>query len=75
MTTREKLLPKIRRLTELKRKATTDPRYEALAMAGARHLGGDPRDLADALRWLEIITLQVNERDVVREVNSVRDST
>ncbi len=60
-------------LGQLRQLAQSEPRYEALAMSGARNLGGDPRNLDDAIHWLEMTAAETSEEGVVDEVNFVRD--
>ena len=69
----KQLVPKIRALANLRRRAMSDDRYVTLALTAARNLGGAPRDFADALRWLETTAAETDERGVVGEINFVRD--
>ena len=64
-----KLIP-VQSLADLSRKAKADPRYLELAMDAARNLGGMPKDLDSAMRWLNINADETGDEDgVVAEVN------
>jgi len=67
------MIKKITNLAELRMKAQQDPRYAKLAMVAASNLGGNPKDLEGALRWLNLNAQETDERGVVGEVNFVRD--
>ena len=70
---KKKLIPKVVSLYDLRQKAAADPRYERLALSAARNLGGDAKNLNDAIRWLEINMLETDEDGVINEINFVRD--
>jgi hypothetical protein len=79
MTKKQKLIPKVKSLFDLKMKAKEDPRYAQLAKVAARNLGCGPTNwpeqptLAEAMRWLEVNAEVTSERGVVGEINFVRD--
>lgn len=49
------------------------PIYQALAMSGARNLGGNPRDYKDAIQWLLTTANETSETGVVDEINFLID--
>lgn len=71
-----KLLPKVKTLGELGRRAREDARYAELAKSAARNLGAADRDAATAraaLAYLDTNAMETSEKGVVDEVNFVRD--
>jgi len=69
-----KKLGKVSSIGDLRRKAESDPRYAKLAMVAAENLGGAPKDVNEAIRWLNINADEVGDEDgVVAEINGVRD--
>ncbi len=65
-------MKKIKSLGELRQLALTDPKYQKLAMISAQNLGGSPRNLSDALHWLELSSNPSEggtEKGVVKEIN------
>ena len=67
------MIKKVTSLAELRHLAESDPTYAELAMVSARNLGGDPGDVAVALWWLGVNTLETGEAGVLDEVNFCRD--
>lgn len=53
--------------------AIADKRYERLAMISASNLGGNPKDLRDAIGWLNTNAMETDEQGVVDEINFCRD--
>ena len=69
-----KLIPAVRSLPELAQLARKDPRYRALAIAGAQNIGGPAsEDLEEQLRYLYMHAAEASEEGVVDEVNFCRD--
>jgi hypothetical protein len=66
------MIPRITSLADLSQKTATDPRYARLAIAAAENLGGDPANVADALRWLRLNAQETTEAGVVAEINHCR---
>lgn len=68
------MLAKVTSLFDLFHKAKTDKRYELLAIAGARNLGGSVQTLDEAKKWLDMTANDVGDcAGVVAEVNFCRD--
>jgi hypothetical protein len=60
----------IQSLSQLKCKARKDETYSQLAIIAAKNLGGDPKTLDEALRWLDISASEGgDEEGVVEEIN------
>lgn len=73
---KQKLVPKVKSLSELKMKAKGDPRYDKLMRVGASNLGGGEEvriSSEAAYRWLELNAQETSEKGVVVEVNFCRD--
>ena len=66
-------LKKVKSLFELRQLAESDTGYLELALTGARNLGGNPKDLNEAMRWLKTNADETDENGVLGEVNFVRD--
>jgi hypothetical protein len=63
-------LKKVRSLGELRQLARSDSNYEKLAIIAAQNLGGSPKNLDDALHWIDINASESgSERGVVGEIN------
>jgi len=58
---------------DLRRRAATDPLYLQLAMISANNLGGSPKNLVDAINWLNTNAMETDEDGVVGEINFCRD--
>lgn len=66
-------IKKISSLNELNYLAHYHDAYRQLAMISARNLGGSPKDLNDAMQWLNTNAMETDEEGVVREINFCRD--
>jgi hypothetical protein len=54
--------------------ALTDPKYRQLARLAAENLGGSPGEsLDEAIRWLNINSMETEWADVINEINFCRD--
>lgn len=49
------------------------PIYQALALASARNLGGNPRDWKEGINWLVTCANETSEEGVVDEINFLID--
>jgi len=62
----------VRSIGELHRRALVNTDYLALAFRAAENLGGRPKKLDEAIRWLRVNALETNEQGVVDEINFCR---
>jgi hypothetical protein len=73
---KKSLISKVVSIGDLRRRAVTDPRYRELAMISASNLGGSPKNLDDAINWLNTNAMETDEdgeKGVVAEINFCRD--
>ncbi len=73
MKTKKTLVSKVVSIGDLRRRAATDPLYLQLAMISANNLGGSPKNLDDAINWLNTNAMETDEDGVVGEINFCRD--
>ncbi len=73
MKTKKSLVSKVVSIGDLRRRTADDPRYLQLAMISANNLGGSPKNLADAINWLNTNAMETDEDGVVGEINFCRD--
>ena len=66
-------LKSVTSLGDLFYRATSDKRYENLAVIAANNLGGNVKDLVGAKRILNMNAMETSEDGVVDEVNFCRD--
>lgn len=68
--TAKKRMGKVLSIGDLNHRAQTDERYHRLAMMSAQNLGGTPKDLQEAIKWLNINADETDsETGVVKEIN------
>jgi len=72
------LISKVVSIGDLRQRAAKDPRYLQLAMISASNLGGSPKNLDDAINWLNCNAMETDEdgngeKGVVGEINFCRD--
>lgn len=72
-TKKAAVVSKVVSIGDLQCRATKDPRYLQLAMISARNLGGSPKNLNDAIDWLNTNAMETDEDGVVGEINFCRD--
>ena len=53
--------------------AATHDSYRKLAIISAENLGGSPRNLQEAMKWLNMNAMETDEQGVVDEVNFCLD--
>lgn len=73
MKTKKTLVSKVVSIGDLRQRAAKDQRYLQLAMISARNLGGSPKNLDDAINWLNTNAMETDEDGVVGEINFCRD--
>lgn len=68
------VVPKVRTLGELRRKASIDPKYGRLAQLACENLGGPANtELQESLSYLQNCAIEMDEDLLMDEVNSLRD--
>ena len=68
-----KVVSKVVSIGDLRWRSATDPRYRQLAMISARNLGGSPKNLDEAINWLNTNAMETDEDGVVGEINFCRN--
>lgn len=66
-------LSKVVSIGDLRQRAGRDERYHQLTMIAASNLGGSPKNLDDAINWLNTNAMETDEDGVVGEINFCRD--
>jgi hypothetical protein len=70
---------KVESFGELRLKAMDDASYETLAITAANNLGGNAKNLSDAMAWLEAAAMEIDEEGedgealTIEEVNHLAD--
>lgn len=62
-------MKKIQSIGELNRLASTDDKYLKLAIAAANNLGGNVKNLTQAIHWLNVNASETDEEGVIDEIN------
>jgi hypothetical protein len=73
MKTKKILISKVVSIGDLRQRAAKDHRYLQLAMISASNLGVPPKNLDDAINWLNTNAMETDEDGVVGEINFCRD--
>jgi len=73
MKSKKALVSKVVSIGDLRQRAGKDEKYHQLAMIAASNLGGSPKNLDDAIDWLNTNAMETDEDGVVGEINFCRD--